>query len=667
MNRIKQWPIFSAVLVLLLVFAACEGESPTEPSRGGGTGGGGTSTPPSGASIALAVSNPTPLVGSTSTITATVTLNNQPVPNGTAVEYSTNLGAFTDSSSNSTVRTTTGGVAAATLTSSAAGTATVTVRVNNVTAIATVTFGTTPTEPPPPDTAPAITSISPAQGKPAGGELVTITGRNFEPPLRVLFGDVPAQIVNATTTQITVISPPISLGVTEQFKEVTITVITKAGTAGEAQATGGPFRYQLDVLTPTVYHLSPSSGSNDGNTRVTIFGDGFQSPVKVFFGTGAGSAGGLANQVEANVEQVSFNQIIAMTPPATGMGAALANQQVTVRVMNLASNTSSTLQDAFRYGPEMRITAIGPTIGSAFESTKVTIEGWGFDDQKVAVTVGGIAAQPIFVSGTKIIVQTGLPVVSSCGDISGPVSVTNIEDGTSATSEINFTFRVPQPAILSVSPLPAAPGAIVTIAVAGAGPGPARFTVGDRSLAVATATYSGLDAVYTVVLPTSFEFDTQTCTTTLGVEGEQFIETSFDVVFENVQSGCTDTFTNGLRITPPDTTCRTAPAVATAAPAAVTFTNVTAGTTSSPSFVTVGNTGGQAMTVTAVVEMTDPEARFAIVSDSCSGQVINPNGACTFGITYSPTTAGETGKTASFQVQTTVNDPLVNATGSAAP
>ncbi len=654
----RQWPMFSALLVLLLVFAACEGESPTEPSRGGGTGGGGTTTPPTDPSIALTVSNPTPLVGSTSVITATVTQNSQPVPNGTAVEYSTNLGSFQDTNTNSTVRTTTGGVASATLSSNAAGAATVTVRVANKTALATVTFSQTPIEQPPVETAPAITSISPATGKPAGGDLVTITGRNFEPPLRVLFGETQAQVVSSTSTQISVISPAINLGAGEQFKEVTITVITRAGTSGEARATGGPFRYQLDILTPTVYHVSPSSGSNDGNTRVTVFGDGFQSPAKVFFGG-----------IEANVEQVNFNQIIALTPPATGMGAALANKEVDVRVLNLASNKSTTLPAGFRYGPAIRITAVGPTIGSAFESTKVTIEGWGFDDQKVAVTIGGIAAQPIFVSGTKIIAQTGLPVVNSCGDISGPVSVTNIEDGTSATADgISFTFRVPTPAITSVTPNPAAPGSTVTVAVAGAGPGPARFRIGDVTVAVSgTPVYSGLDATYQVVLPSTFEFNTRTCVTTLGVEGEQFVETAFDVEFENILSGCADTFTKGLLVTPPDTTCRTTPAVATATPAAVTFTNVTAGTTSNPSFVTVGNTGGQAMTVNAVVEMTDPESRFAIVSDTCTGQVINPNGACTFGITYSPTTAGESAKTASFQVQTTVNDPLVSATGSAAP
>ncbi|HSN67878.1 MAG TPA: IPT/TIG domain-containing protein [Thermoanaerobaculia bacterium] len=648
--------------MLLLVFAACEGESPTEPTRGGG--GGGATTPPENAKITLAVSNPTPLVGSTSTITATVTLGGQPVPNGTAVEFSTNLGAFQDTSSNSTVRTTTAGVASAVLTSSAAGTATVTVRVNNVTAVAQVTFSQQPTEPPPPDSAPSITSISPAQGKPAGGDLVTITGRNFEPPLRVLFGDTPAQIVSSTSTEIKVVSPPIQLGVSEQAREVQITVITKAGTSGEARATGGPFRYQLEVLSPTVFHISPASGSNDGNTRITIIGEGFQSPVKVFFGTGAGSAGGLQNQVEVNVEQVSFSQIIALTPPATGMGAAFANEQVTVRVMNLGSNTQFTLPDAFRYGPEMRITAVSPTQGSAFVSTKVTIEGWGFDDQKVAVTVGGIAAQPIFVSGTKIIVQTGLPVVNSCGNISGGISVTNIEDGTSASAQgIQFTYLVPDPAILSVTPNPAAPGSTITVSVAGAGPGPVRFTVGDRALATTgTPVYNGLDATYQVVLPSSFTFETESCVTGLGVEGERFIETAFDLEFENVLSGCSDTFSNGLRVTPTDLTCRVPPARATIAPPTVAIGNITVGSAGSGS-ATISNTGGLPFTITAVNETGDPESEFS--ASGCVGTVINPGSTCSMTITFAPGNAGP--NQAGYEVVTTANTVSTTATGTGVP
>ncbi|MGH9457582.1 MAG: IPT/TIG domain-containing protein, partial [Thermoanaerobaculia bacterium] len=656
----KQWPIFPALLVLLLAFAACEGESPTEPPRPGPPTGGGT-TPPETPSIALAVSNATPLVGSTSTITATVTQNGAAVPNGTAVEYSTNLGSFVDSNSNTTVRTTTGGVASAVLTSNAPGTATVTVRVSNATATAQVTFSSEPTEPPPPGTAPTITSVSPSTGRPEGNELVTITGTNFLPPLRVLFGDVPATVLSSTETEIRVSSPPIQLDAAEQAREVQITVVTKAGTADELRVTGGTFRFERQILTPSIALVTPTSGPNDGNTRVTIVGDGFQAPVKVFFGTGGG-ADGLTDQVEAEVQQVSFGQIVALTPPATGLGAALANQQVSVRVVNVASKTAAVLANAFRYGPEMRITAVSPTQGSAFESTRVTIEGWGFDDEKVAVTVGGIAAQPIFVSGTRIVVQTALPIVTGCSNVSGPISVTNVEDGTSATATgLTFTFLVPQPTIVSVSPNPANTGDTVTVVVANAGGGPARFTVDSTTVLPTSATFDGLEGTYTIVLPSNFQFDTEECTTALGVIGEAFIPTPFDLTFTNAASGCTDTLSNGLIITPPDTSCRVPPAEAEAAPATLAFGDVTVGSTSALS-VTVTNSGGQALTVNSITESagSDPENEFSLAGDGCSGNVVNPNATCTFTVQFAP---GNTGAASgSFFVDTTANDITVPAT-----
>ena len=92
MANLKRWPGL-LLTVLLSVLVACKGETPTAPP-GGSTPPG---TPPSsGLNVALSASNSDPLVDSTVVITATVTQNNQVVPNGTAVEFSTNRGTFTD-------------------------------------------------------------------------------------------------------------------------------------------------------------------------------------------------------------------------------------------------------------------------------------------------------------------------------------------------------------------------------------------------------------------------------------------------------------------------------------------------------------------------------------------------------------------------------------------
>jgi len=191
MQMFRQRKYLFAVAALVLAFAGCKGESPTAPSTtttpptttiGGGT------TPPATANINLTVSNPTPQVNSTSIITATVTnASNQPVANGTAVEFDTNLGTFTEGNAQSVIRTTTNGVATVTLTSAVVGTATVSAIVANVKKTVTVSFSSIPVTPPPPDTTPSISGINPNFGRPQGGEVVTISGKNFKTPLRVIF------------------------------------------------------------------------------------------------------------------------------------------------------------------------------------------------------------------------------------------------------------------------------------------------------------------------------------------------------------------------------------------------------------------------------------------------------------------------------------------------
>ena len=92
-----------ALAALLAIFAGCKAESPTAPPPVGSGGNGGSGNPPSGgvtppvgAAVTLSVSNPNPLTNSITNITATVTLNGQAVVNGTAVEFTTDVGTFTD-------------------------------------------------------------------------------------------------------------------------------------------------------------------------------------------------------------------------------------------------------------------------------------------------------------------------------------------------------------------------------------------------------------------------------------------------------------------------------------------------------------------------------------------------------------------------------------------
>ena len=541
MIEMRQRKLTFAFLALAAIFAGFKSETPTTPSvNTGGTPGG--VTPPNNATIVLTVSNASPLVNSNVVITATVSQNNQPVPNGTAVQFLTSLGTFTDTGGTSTIRTTTNGAATATLTSPTAGTATITATVNNASKQIQVTFTTQPVTPPPPSTAPTITNIVPNTGKPQGGDVLTITGTNFNGPVRVLFdlgnGTVKEGFVSSfTSNSITVVTPAIDLA-SGTTQAADVIVLTQAGTAAEQRVVKAQgFTFTSAVLTPVVRALQPTSGPIGGGTRVTITGDAFQQPVQVFFGA-----------AEAQVISVTFNQIIVMSPRASDTapgGSGVVTGFVDIKVRNVSSNKEVTFPSGFRYIPKMQITTARPTEGPFSGGTQITIDGTGFDDP-LAVTVANVAAQVIRVSGTEVVVITPGIQPQGCADVTGPIVVTNTENGDQAEGPA-FIFRVPKPLITSISPNPAPLNGTVNVTVLNA-IGFARITIGGNIANItAQTTNSDGTTTFTVQIPPTVQLGTQSCPS----GGTKFVPTAFSVAYTSATTGCTDTSNNGLIIAPP--------------------------------------------------------------------------------------------------------------------
>jgi len=665
MKIMRQQKYLFALLMLLAVFAACKGESPTAPTST--SGGGGTVTPPTSSVVTLTVTPPNPNVTSDSVVAATVTLNGQPVPNGTAVEFTTDFGTFVETGTKSALRTTTNGVATVTITSPTPGTATIQAVVNNVSKTTKVTFNTiivppcVPPDPNCPEPPPAITSISPTFGSPGGGETVTINGTRLKGPVRVLFdfgpGTTPKEafVVSATETQIVVVTPAVDLG-TGQTKTANIVVLTQAGTTSEARvASGTPFVFQAEVLTPTVSTVSPDSGPIDGGTRITIFGSGFQAPVQVSFAPGA--TGGSSGWTAIQVVSVGFSQIVAITPTAREVnpnGSGTLTGAVDLRVRNINSDKEVIKPVIFRYTAKMQITAAGPTEGPISGGTKVVIDGVGFNDP-VAVTIAGFAALPIKVTGTQVTAVTPAIIPAACGDVSGPISVTNIDNGDSAAGPA-FIFRVPKPTIISVSPTAVAPGGSITVQVVNAIPGTTKITIGDKTGFVTSASTNTATNVtsFTVTVPSNFTFATQPCVSG-GVTGTQPVPLTVNVTYLNVQSGCTDTATGILQINPPSVACTIPPppngVVSPASPTCAT-TNPTSpvatGTATGTATITVLNTaaaGSQPLTVTNATIATPVNGNFTV---SPTAATIQPGGSQNFTVTVDPTAAGPFSATVNF-------------------
>lgn len=681
-----------ALCALLVVFAACKGESPTAPTPGGGTGGGGGvggggTTPPVGATITLSVSNPNPLVNSTTVVTATVTLNGNPVPNGTAVEFGSTIGTWQDSGLPTTIRTTTNGVATATLTSATPGTAQITAVVNNVSQRTSVTFTQAPVTPPPANSTPTITSITPGNGRPEGGETLTITGTNFRTPVRVLF-DVgngvtkEAFVVSVTPTQIVVVTPQVNLGA-GQTLDAKVIVLNEAGTPSEQRVQAATvFTFRLAQLTPVISTISPDSGPITGGTRITIFGSGFESPVQVSFAPG--SSGGSQGWSQMQVLNVTFDQITAITPAARDVnptGSGILTGPVDVRVRNIRSNTEVIVPVIFRYTPAMQITGARPLQGAALGGTDVTIDGIGFDPP-VDVFIGGVIAQTIRVSGTQIIARTSALAIP-CANSTGPISVTNINNGDTAVAPVGFSYIGVNPIITSFTPTTGVvPGSTITVSVQDPGIGPLgnaiiRFGVGGQNV---TPTPNQITAgtgiqTFTVVVPTTgFTFPIVACTTASATAGTQLGPINVNLTFTNVTTNCTNTLENGLQITPPGpNTCLQAPTASTSAPpcpAGVAISAVSAtGTATGTGTFTVSNApSSRDLTLSAPTAAAGTNVATVTVVPTTAATV--PGGSTTpaYTITVDPTAAGPFSGTVTF----TTNDPSkaslqVCFTGTATP
>ena len=619
--KTRRWIVALLALVLVVAMAGCKGESsPTAPSGTGGGGTGGVSgstgstgstgsvTPPVGATVTLAVSNSTPVIDSFATITATVTSGGTSVPNGTAVEYQTDFGSFVQGASpaiTQIIKTTTNGVASAQIFSSDVGVATVTATVNNVTKATKVTFVPQNIVNPPASTAPTITGVVPSVGSPAGGQMVTITGTNLRAPVKVLFdlanGTVPIEVAVASQNEsaLQIITPKINIAAGQQQK-ANITVITLVGSANEQRVTSvGAFTFQLDVLTPKPTTASPASGPIDGGTRVTIFGSGFQAPtVQVFFGA-----------AEAQVIKTTFDQIIVISPPARNAGVTTG--PVNIRIINITSATTATLTAGFAYAEKIAITAVGPTQGPMSGGTRVTIQGSGFDTAGIVVVIGGIAAQPVFVSGTQLIAITGAPAPAGCSNIVGPTTVVNINNGESANG-VPFTFLIAKPVIINVTS-PIVLGASTQITVLNA-VGTSRLTIGGIGVSITNSVLNpDGSTTFTVIVPSTLPLATVAC----AAGGLAPQPTAFDVVYTSLLNSCTDTLTKGLVATPPAGPVLTlvpggfAPFSATITPAnPPTPATVTP---SAPQTIQIVNTGNAPLTVNTIS-----------TSGSCSNFSIGP-------------------------------------------
>ncbi|MEO8036240.1 MAG: IPT/TIG domain-containing protein, partial [Acidobacteriota bacterium] len=423
---------FALLLVAAVVgIHACAADAPTAPKPG--TGGGQSSA----ISVQLFTSNANPKAGTCTLLEAIVTLNGASVPDGTSVNLSTDFGSFGENGLPLVSVVTTNGAAVAALCGPGAGTAkvkgTVTIAGKSNSATLSISFQ------PDSSTLPFVSYCSPSFGDKVGGTALTLNGGRFfgsASTTRVTFNvngvSKDGVVTSVTSTAVTVTTPG--------FPEVSAPTAPAAITLIMGTNLPVPVVLSLptcfvygatDGGTPTVTAVLPASGAKAGNTRVTIVGSGFSTGgVQVFFG--------LLGGVEATVVSVSYNQVIALSPPAPFNTSGLGNV-VPVIVKNISSGAESNADVFFTYTPDMHITAIANASQSTDAPfTPVTIYGTGFQ-APVVVTLAGIQAFVQSVSATELVVLPGTPQGCGAGGAGGVV-VVNITTGETAVSPGTVVF-----------------------------------------------------------------------------------------------------------------------------------------------------------------------------------------------------------------------------------
>ncbi len=436
------------VVALAALLGACDADSPTAPTQTPNAPVPTTAT--TGFAITVGVSPNSVVLGEATTVQVTVvarrTDTNELMTRGSTAVLSTTSGILTNEAGTGTGTTVTltfglNGTALATLTS-VAEEAVVRAQIEQSTGQATVRVSEAPAVTPF-----SLIQASPNFGPPSGGTEVRIEGTGFSLPTEVVFGGIAVPVLSVSSSVIRVRTPQIDLP-SGSNRVVSISVNVNVGEEDAASGTlssGFTYTRNTSPVIPKIISLTPTTGPNEGGTRVTIFGEGFGSEVQVFFGA--------SSLIEASVVSVTPTRILVDTPPATGQNSGVQNSVVTVRVRDLRSGFEATLPSSFQYGDDdgdFQITAISPAEGFYLGGQLVSIFSTGGFEAPVAVNFGGEIQQVVSVSGTEIVARA-VPAEVACAGQSGAFSVVNIETGESFGPALNFTYRTAQPDIRSLS------------------------------------------------------------------------------------------------------------------------------------------------------------------------------------------------------------------------
>ncbi|MFC1706259.1 IPT/TIG domain-containing protein, partial [Planctomycetota bacterium] len=306
---------------------------------------------------------------------------------------------------------------------------------------------------------PTAVSVTPAAGRVAGGQTVTITGTIFiTGSTTVTIGGEDATDVNVTsTTVLTCVTPTRTAGA----KDVVVTT-----PYGNATLSGGFTYHNL----PTVTNVTPTDGKSAGGDSVTIGGTNFV--------TGATTVK-IGGTPATSVNVTGTTGLTCVTPHGTA-GAR--------DVVVTTPGGDGTLSDGFTYHDPPTVSTVDPQTGATAGGTAVTITGQNFRIGSTTVTVDNKPTTGITVnSATELTCETP-------SGTTGPKDVVVTTNYGSGTLADGFTYLGP-PTIDTVSPNAGPVVGTTSLTITGT-----IFIAGSTTVTIGGEPATGVNVTSTTVL-----------------------------------------------------------------------------------------------------------------------------------------------------------------------
>ena len=273
--------------------------------------------------------------------------------------------------------------------------------------------------------APVVTAVSPGSGNPAGGDLVTIVGSDFDTlgTVTVTFGlNDAAGVTVIDSSTITCLTPPGTPG------PVTVVVTNSGGRQGSL-ADG--FSYTPD---PIVIAVNPGTGDEAGGDLVTVTGDFFDQAGTVMVTFGLTDATGVS---------VQDPQTLTCTTPPGPAGPVI------VTVTN-PSGQQGSLVDGYTYTvappPAPTVAGVNPTSGAPGGGDLVIVTGDFFATAgTVTVTFGLTDATGVSVQDLQTLTCTTPP--GPAGLVTVTVTNPDLQQGSLVDA---FTYTGADPAVIAM-------------------------------------------------------------------------------------------------------------------------------------------------------------------------------------------------------------------------